>query len=275
MLAVCNRQTRLGSQGRLWGARFRSGPGTGERGLGMSGELLFWLSGFLFLLAELAWPARPIDRRRHLGWDLLGYLSGSLCDAAIVLAVGAVTANRTSPAFLGGLPLWLGAVVAVIVLDFMVYWLHRLRHTRRLWRLHRFHHSIEELWWLAGNRISPLDNAVAIVPLVLFLWAAFPPETGLFISTFVVLPIATLANHWQHVNLAWNTRRIERIFITPRLHRVHHAAVHELEDKNFGALFSIWDQLFGTYHPVADQPAEFPIGIPATWRERARMALGL
>lgn len=41
---------------------------------------------------------------------------------------------------------------------------------------------------------------------------------------------------------------LKYIFVTPSLHRVHHASAPSLYiDKNYGEVFSIWDRLFGTF----------------------------
>jgi hypothetical protein len=35
--------------------------------------------------------------------------------------------------------------------------------------------------------------------------------------------------------------------IVPRLHRVHHSAKRAEHDRNYGAVFSFWDRLFGSF----------------------------
>lgn len=42
--------------------------------------------------------------------------------------------------------------------------------------------------------------------------------------------------------------------MTPRLHRRHH--VPETSDKNFGAMLTIWDRLFGSFTAVDTGPDE-------------------
>jgi sterol desaturase/sphingolipid hydroxylase (fatty acid hydroxylase superfamily) len=52
---------------------------------------------------------------------------------------------------------------------------------------------------------------------------------------------------------------IGRIFVIPSTHRVHHGYNPEYIDKNFGAVFILWDKLFGTFEPEG-VPVEFGIG---------------
>lgn len=40
---------------------------------------------------------------------------------------------------------------------------------------------------------------------------------------------------------------LDKVFVTPSAHRVHHGSNDEYVDKNFGAVLIIWDKVFGTY----------------------------
>ena len=42
---------------------------------------------------------------------------------------------------------------------------------------------------------------------------------------------------------------LERIFVTPSHHRVHHSSNEIYLDKNYGDILIIWDRLFGTFIP--------------------------
>lgn len=44
---------------------------------------------------------------------------------------------------------------------------------------------------------------------------------------------------------------LEYIFNTPSLHRVHHGRNRYCIDKNYGAVFSIWDRMFGECSKIA------------------------
>jgi sterol desaturase/sphingolipid hydroxylase (fatty acid hydroxylase superfamily) len=113
---------------------------------------------------------------------------------------------------------------------------------------------------------------------------------------FVALDIVAAA-----IGQLYHTDRVRRIpvldrwFVTPSTHRVHHGSNPEYIDKNFGAVFIVWDRLFGTYEPEVapvrygigrkkiDSPVEALVGgYPAlademstipSWRGRLRHAL--
>jgi hypothetical protein len=66
--------------------------------------------------------------------------------------------------------------------------------------------------------------------------------------------------HTQHIRrLGW----IDRVFITPSNHRVHHAQNEIYIDKNYGGIFILWDRLFGTYQAELDEePVTFGVRKP-------------
>merc|ERR1719215_240157 len=55
--------------------------------------------------------------------------------------------------------------------------------------------------------------------------------------------------YWLHLVMWPETPLVELVFVTPSLHRVHHARNHDRLGKNFGAVFSVWDRIFGTFEP--------------------------
>ena len=44
--------------------------------------------------------------------------------------------------------------------------------------------------------------------------------------------------------------------VTPDLHRIHHSTRREETDSNFGAVFPVWDLLFGTFRGTAREGHE-------------------
>jgi sterol desaturase/sphingolipid hydroxylase (fatty acid hydroxylase superfamily) len=62
-----------------------------------------------------------------------------------------------------------------------------------------------------------------------------------------------------HSNLRIDLRFLEPVFITPRLHRLHH--VPGTSQQNLGTIFSFWDRLRGTLANDEALPLA-PIGVP-------------
>jgi sterol desaturase/sphingolipid hydroxylase (fatty acid hydroxylase superfamily) len=62
--------------------------------------------------------------------------------------------------------------------------------------------------------------------------------------------IGELAQNFSHANVRFGFgRRLEKLFVDPRFHRLHHMVVDahrpQLHNCNYGQVFSVWDVLFG------------------------------
>jgi sterol desaturase/sphingolipid hydroxylase (fatty acid hydroxylase superfamily) len=88
---------------------------------------------------------------------------------------------------------------------------------------------------------------------VLFVAGVPVGEVALVTAIFAVFGLL------DHSNLGINLRWAEPLLVTPRLHRRHH--VPATSQKNFGAVFSIWDRLFGTLVNLDTAPHE-RLGVP-------------
>jgi len=71
--------------------------------------------------------------------------------------------------------------------------------------------------------------------------------------------IAAIYGVSNHSNLGTNVAWIEGVLVTPRLHRRHH--VPSTTQSNFGAIFTVWDRLFGTLVRTDTGPDE-RFGVP-------------
>jgi sterol desaturase/sphingolipid hydroxylase (fatty acid hydroxylase superfamily) len=195
-------------------------------------------------------PAFAINRYRELSVHvlvllLIVFIGGELCRAVLFGVYNALNVLRISS--LTGLSMLPSAVkipLALILGDFSAYWVHRLMHRSRLfWRTHDFHHTIAELWWLSGTRVSLTHLFLFAAPQVLigyFLLVLKPWEAGVAVSIGVIFNIWDHANFWASLGpLGW-------LFITPNYHRIHHLA-KGLSQKNLGFVFTLWDRMFGTY----------------------------
>jgi alkylglycerol monooxygenase len=155
-------------------------------------------------------------------------------------------------------------VAVFVVLDFINYWTHRLsHHVNFLWGHHVVHHSSEEFNLPCALRqgITMITNltAVAIFPLALM---GIQPEV-----LSVVVPVHIFSQFWYHTRYIGNLGVLEYILVTPSAHRVHHAMNDVYMDKNFSAIFIVWDRLFGTYQKeLPTEPCVYGMRRPAqTW----------
>ena len=141
-------------------------------------------------------------------------------------------------------------LIAFVCIDFSYYWIHRWQHKINiLWNEHIIHHSSEEF-----NLACALRQTISVFlkwQVVVFIPAAFlgVPET--IMAT--VIPIHLFMQFWYHTRHINKMGFLEYVIVTPSHHRVHHAINPQYMDKNFSAIFIVWDRLFGTYQEELDE----------------------
>ena len=142
--------------------------------------------------------------------------------------------------------------IYLVAFDFIGYWLHRAQHQLEWWwRLHALHHSQRQMTMWSDNRNHLLDSILWDSAMVVAAQLiGVPPE-----QFIVIVALTQLSESFQHANLRlWFGRIGERLWVSPRFHRLHHAIGigHEshgaktLGGHNFGVLLPWWDMLFGT-----------------------------
>jgi sterol desaturase/sphingolipid hydroxylase (fatty acid hydroxylase superfamily) len=218
-------------------------------------ELGYWI-GAAFLFAAMAvatkglsamkagWFAGP-EVAKNLGLWVLNQL---LWRASWPLLAIALAAPLTSWDFQS---YWLPMVLGFLALEIVDYWVHRLRHSRWLWRFHKTHHSDRAMTWTTVHRKHPADffltNLCEMGFLVLLgIPLGYAAIIGLFRGLYV---------SFVHADLAWTLGPLRYILISPLAHRYHHALDERLAGSNFGGVLSIWDRMFGTYLEPDHRPA--------------------
>lgn len=235
-------------------------------------SLLFGLPVLFIVFALVRW-FQPRERRlpllrRGLATDL-GYAAiAPLIDKTlniilllvVIVPFGIIAYGGLDEATIKGgfgpaaaLPLWLQAVLMLILGDFLGYWMHRAFHGRRLWNFHAVHHSSVDLDWLSslrGHPINELANKIATTAPLLVL--GFAP-----VAVAAVVPFLTLFAILLHADVDWDWGPLRSIIASPRFHRWHHTFELEARDKNFAGLLPVWDILFGTYYMPRDRKPQY------------------
>jgi sterol desaturase/sphingolipid hydroxylase (fatty acid hydroxylase superfamily) len=152
-------------------------------------------------------------------------------------------------------------VTYLVVFDFFDYWIHRTQHRFDWWwNLHSLHHAQRSMTMWTDNRNHLLDDLLRD-SLIVILGQLIGVGPGQFIG---LVAIAQLSESLQHANVRLHFGRIgERLWISPRFHRLHHSIGmgHEtgqagdrlvygrspaMGGHNFGVLLPWWDMLFRT-----------------------------
>ncbi|NVD06697.1 sterol desaturase family protein [Vibrio sp. JPW-9-11-11] len=161
------------------------------------------------------------------------------------------------------LPTWLEILLAVVLLDMVIYFQHLIFHrVPWLWRLHRMHHADQDIDVTTGTRFHPIE-------MILSMWIKVGVAILLGISPLaivvfeIVLNVSAMFNHSNGFLPLTVDKRLRKLIVTPDMHRVHHSVIPSETHSNFGFFLSVWDQLFGTYRPQPSLGHQgVKIGIP-------------
>ena len=152
-----------------------------------------------------------------------------------------------------GLVYWFNAnilltiITGLLALDFSSWLVHLVMHkTPVLWRFHLIHHSDNNVDVTTGLRHHPGDSLLRGIFFLLLIFASGAPMFSVMIyQTLVVLSTA-----FTHANISLPRKLdlvLSFILVSPNMHKVHHHWKQPYTDSNYGAVFSIWDRLLGTF----------------------------
>lgn len=155
---------------------------------------------------------------------------------------------------LADMPLWVQALLILLLTDFLQYWAHRAFHQAMLWKFHAIHHSSKHVDWMSSARFHPVNiilYSTTINALVLVL--GFDVEAML-----ILVPFNGIYSPLVHANLNWNYGPFKYVLASPVFHRWHHTHPDEGGNKNFAPTFPFLDLIFGTFYmPKGKQPETF------------------
>lgn len=146
-----------------------------------------------------------------------------------------------------------------IAADFMYFFVHLVAHkVNFFWAWHFCHHTTTKLNIFAGTRnvfkfLAPRE----VVLLYVFVFV-LGFELSLIFKIVVFISLHNIILHNVHLpSIKW----LEIFFITPSLHRVHHAVSNQkwAQQVNFGGVLSIWDRLFRTYRSEVENNHKYGI----------------
>lgn len=224
--------------------------------LPLLGMLACMLAELLFSQARHGRPVpwRDVVLNLDSGHILMWLLRG------VEISVYAWVLKHTSLHWAAGWPPLVLWGIALLAWDLGFYWMHRLHHTiPLLWSVHVVHHEGEHFNLSLGIRNAWLSSLTTLpytsIPLALI---------GVPVPVFVA--VSTLhytVQFYNHNSIVGQSGWLERFFVTPAHHRVHHGQNREYRDRNFGGTFLLWDKLFGSFQPERpDVPVQYGVSSP-------------
>ncbi|WP_234996080.1 sterol desaturase family protein [Pseudobacteriovorax antillogorgiicola] len=157
---------------------------------------------------------------------------------------------------------WLVAMgftlVTFIADDFSRFFLHYCQHRFSfLWAFHKVHHSAEVLTPLTLYRSHPVDILSSrlrhivchglVTGLFFFLFQQQLNGWDILGANAFAFIFNALGANLRHSHIPIHFGLLERIFISPLAHQVHHSLEQAHYDKNFGSCLALWDRLFESH----------------------------
>lgn len=224
-----------------------------------------FVGALLFALGLQRW--RPHRRlagswRANGGlWAIDAFLLGLVCGGCACAAsrwasdAGFGLLNQGAPSS------WVAVPVSIVAMDAVSYLWHRANHrVAFLWRFHQAHHSDPQYTVTTALRFHPGELLLALpVRLVAVVVMGVP-----ILGVLVFEAVFAFANFWEHGNIGLPLRvecALDRVIVTPALHRRHHSVEARCLDSNYGTIFSVWDRLLGSFASTRSN-VRFETGLP-------------
>jgi sterol desaturase/sphingolipid hydroxylase (fatty acid hydroxylase superfamily) len=170
------------------------------------------------------------------------------------------------------LPAPLHMMLALVLLDYTLYVWHVLIHrVPFLWRFHLVHHADVDLDASTALRFHFGELALSIPWRAAQIVGIGVPPGALMLWQNALL--VSILFHHSNVELPVDVERvIAKVFVTPRMHGIHHSVVPDETNSNWSSGLTLWDWLHGTLRLNVPQRV-ITVGVPA-YRVPADLTLG-
>ena len=228
-----------------------------------------------FIIAEQIWPVGEAPSWRDYTRNILIFLSTALLSLPLGVAAGLWSSELRHflpwkpfsftfreigavPRIGPGLEILAMIFVPLFIHDCWFYWSHRIEHrVPLLWEFHKIHHSDERMntsTWARDHFLQESWRAffsVFTLGMIVDLDLTDAGKAALY-STLFLIGLSMFYHSAIRVKLPW----LDRILVTPQVHRIHHSIDSQHHNKNFADVLPIFDILFGTFHRPGKE--EFP-----------------
>jgi len=148
------------------------------------------------------------------------------------------------------LALWLAIPLAFLINELAYYLDHRLAHRAGLlWAIHAIHHSSNEFNHTTAARGFIIDLKLKTLFSL--------PAALIGIEPVVFIAVTVLANAfgiWNHASWVPRLGWLDRVLMTPKMHKVHHANQPQYIDRNYSQVTLLFDYLFSSTAHIDEEP---------------------
>jgi sterol desaturase/sphingolipid hydroxylase (fatty acid hydroxylase superfamily) len=214
----------------------------------MSVPLIVLISAILMMGIEFFSPGRVFPRTQY--WWSRACVFNSL--QAATSFMGAITWDLWLPQLQlfnsVNLSFWLQVLMGYLLITFVYYWWHRLRHeVPLLWRwLHQLHHSPARIEIITSFYKHPLELLTNGILSSIILYCVLGLSPNAVVTVILITGLAELFYHWN-IKTPYT---LGFFFQRPESHCLHHKkGSHRF---NYSDL-PLWDMMFGTFHnPISN-----------------------
>jgi lathosterol oxidase len=218
------------------------------------------IAGLAFLIFYKLFAHRfvknKIQQRLASHKDFLREVGHSMVTGLIFAAIGFIVLFTPMSEYtlvytdLTAYPMWwlpVSVALSLILHDTYFYWMHRLLHHKKLFKLtHLVHHKSTNPSPWASYSFHFLESVVEGGVLVVL--AFILPMHPIAIMLFIVLGF--IINVYGHLGYEIMPKSLRHSFLFEIINTsVHHNLHHSKFKGNYGLYFRIWDRVMGTEHP--------------------------
>jgi len=157
--------------------------------------------------------------------------------------------------------------------DLAKFYIHRLLHRiPLLWCFHKVHHTAQTLTPITVYRTHPVEALIfgarsvcvqsTIIALFLYFFGNKVELVTLLGSSVFLFIFNLVGSNLRHSHVWVSYGRVmERIFISPAQHQVHHSTLLAHHDRNYGAILALWDWLSGTIFTTTRRKQDLCFGV--------------
>lgn len=139
------------------------------------------------------------------------------------------------------LTLYLTFMVSIFCTDFGFYWVHRILHTKALYKIHKLHHEWHGPMSIAADFGNPIDMFFSNVPPVLLGCIVMKAH---FLTLFAWVCVRAMKGYETHCGYVFRSVWLQRFGVVNWENTAHHDYHHATNCGNFGVYWLDW--IFGT-----------------------------
>ncbi|WP_245952733.1 sterol desaturase family protein [Chitinophaga skermanii] len=228
-------------------------PSYYRTGLLVAGLIMLWMLEGVIPRTRF----RKGQRLRHAGTNLFFTLTTAIVNLAFAFAIieaAQFTGSRQfGLLYLLSIPVWLHALLAIMMMDFLgAYLVHLVQHkVAWMWHFHKIHHIDNAIDATTALRHHPVESVFRVIALLIaIITMGIPVWMVMLYQT-----ISAFMSQFNHANIKlprWMDSWLSWIIVSPDMHKVHHSKRQVETDSNYANIFSFWDRLFGTFVKVPD-----------------------